>query len=98
MRDFDQFYHHLYRHEHSNPVNRWIHFLSNLSILTCLVLAVALWKWQFLIAALFFQLVPPYLGHVLFEGGHESAAQSPLWSAMGNWRMFLDIVRGRERV
>lgn len=98
MQDFNHFYHHLYRHEHTNPINRWIHFLSNLTILTSLTLALVLWNYKLLLVALFFQLVPPYLGHLLFEGNHEAAAVSPLWTARGNWRMFFDIVRGKEKV
>lgn len=98
MQDFNHFYHDLYRHEHSNPINRWIHFISNVAIIVNLALAIVFWSWKFLPVALFFQLVPPYLGHLWFEGNHEAAAVSPLWSAMGNWRMFFDIVRGRERV
>jgi hypothetical protein len=98
MQTFEQFYQEIYRHEHHNPINRWIHFLSNLLILVNLSLALLLWDWRFLPVALFFQLVPPYLGHLVFEGNHEAAAVSPLWSAMGNWRMFFDIIRGREKV
>ena len=37
-------------------------------------------------------------GHVLFEGVHEATSVSPLWAALGNWRMFGDILRGRERI
>lgn len=98
MRDFNHFYQEHYKHEHSNPVNRWIHFISNVLILVSLTLALAFWNWRFLLPALFFQLVPPFLGHLLFEGSHQAASISPLWSAMGNWRMFFDIVRGREKV
>lgn len=98
MQSFDEFYHHLYRHEHCHPANRWLHFLSNLGILLCLALAVASRSWSPLGVALFLQLVPPYLGHLLFEGNHQAAAGSPLWSALGNWRMFFDILRGRERI
>lgn len=98
MNSFDSFYQELYRHEHQNPINRWIHFLSNLAILACLTLAIARADWRFLPAAAFFQFVPPFFGHVLFEGVHEATSVSPLWAALGNWRMFGDILRGRERI
>lgn len=95
---FEEFYRETYLHEHTNRTNRWIHFLSNLSVLTCLSAAAVTQNWLFLAGAAFSQLVPPFLGHVFFEGSHQSVERSPLFSAMGSWRMFFDIIRGREKL
>lgn len=95
---FDAFYRSHYLEEHRNPINRRIHFASNCGVLLSLALAAKTKRWEFLASAVTLQVIPPFLGHVLFEGSHQSIERSPLFSALGSWRMFFEIVFGKQRL
>jgi len=95
---FEQFYRTVYLQEHRNPMNRRIHFASNCGVVASLLVALSTRRWGFAAAALGFQLVPPFLGHVFFEGSHQSVERSSLFSILGSWRMFLEFLTGRQRL
>lgn len=97
-RTFDEFYRTVYLPDHADTRNRWVHFLSNIGAVTFLTLAAITWRWELFVVGVFLQLGPPYLGHIVFEGSHNSIDTSPIFSAMGSWRTTFEILRGRQRV
>ncbi len=95
---FHRFYEEVYLPDHAAPLNRWVHFLSNLSALLFLVLAILYSSLYFLAVGIFCQLGPPYFGHLLFEKTHRSIDQSPIFAAMGSWYTTFQIFLGKQSV
>lgn len=95
---FFHFYWSVYVPDHSAPLNRWVHFSSNLAALFFCGLGLATQTaWVFALGV-WFQLGPPYLGHILFEKTHRSIDQSPIWAAVGSWYTTSQILLGRQSV
>jgi phosphatidylglycerol lysyltransferase len=95
---FFEFYRDVYLPDHAAPLNRWVHFLSNMSALTCCIAGLLLPNLALFLLGVWFQLGPPYLGHLLFEKTHRSIDQSPIFAAVGSWWTTLQIVLGRQSV
>jgi hypothetical protein len=95
---FLRFYEEVYLPDHAAPWNRWVHFVSNLLALGCCGGGLALRSLPLFLLGVWFQLGPPYLGHLLFEKSHRSIDQSPLFAAIGSWWTTLQIVAGRQSV
>ena len=95
---FQQFYEDVYLPDHAAPLNRWVHFLSNVLALVCCGVGVAFWNWYVFALGVWFQLGPPYLGHILFEKTHRSIDQSPILAALGSWYTTLQIFLGKQSV
>ena len=95
---FLRFYWDVYVPDHSAPLNRWVHFLSNLAALGLCGLG-AWWQsaWVFALGV-WCQLGPPYLGHILFEKTHRSIDQNWLFAAVGSWFTTMQILLGRQTV
>ena len=97
-RSFGEFYESIYLPDHAAPLNRWVHFLSNLSALVFCALGATFLSLPLFALGVWFQLGPPYLGHILFEKTHRSIDQSPVFAALGSWFTTYEIFRGRQSV
>lgn len=97
-RAFFVFYEEVYLPDHAAPLNRWVHFLSNVLALACCGIGILLWNWIWFAFGVWCQLGPPFLGHVLFEKSHRSIDQSPIFAAMGSWYTTLQILMGRQSI
>lgn len=98
LENFFRFYREVYIPDHSAPLNRWVHFLSNISALLCCAGGLWIGNLALFLLGIWFQLGPPYLGHILFEKTHRSIDQSPIYAAMGSWWTTLQIFLGRQCV
>lgn len=93
FRDFYPFY----LSEHANPTCRRLHFIG--STLVLLVVAVAIverdarWLWLAPIAGYGFA----WVGHFFFEKNRPATFSHPLYSFVGDWAMFRDILARRIR-
>jgi len=94
---FREFYP-FYLSEHRHPVSRRLHFIGSCGVL--LLVATALLRGQplFLLGALFCGYGFAWVGHFFFEKNRPATFRHPLYSFMGDWVMFLDILRGRVRL
>lgn len=91
---FREFYPY-YLAEHSDRRCRRVHFIGSWGVIA--VLAAALWTGQ--LALLWLMPVVGYgfawFGHFVFEKNRPATFKHPLYSLMGDWAMFWDILRGR---
>lgn len=91
---FAEFYP-FYLSEHTNLVSRRLHFVGT-SIAVVLLLAAALTEngWLLLLA-----LVQGYafawVGHFFFEHNRPATFKYPLFSLMGDWRLWWEIITGK---
>lgn len=92
---FEAFYPY-YIHEHSNQVCRRIHIVGSALVLVALALGVFVNAW-------WFAAMPvigygfAWVGHFFFEKNRPATFKYPLWSLMGDWRMFFETISGKRR-
>lgn len=88
---FAQFYP-FYLSQHQHPICRQLHFVGNALIL--IVLVYSLYSQQFFL--LFSLPVIGYgfawVGHFVFEKNRPATFTYPLWSLMGDWKMFWQML------
>lgn len=96
FRTFSEFYPY-YLEEHRNSNCRRLHFVGSLLVL--LVLA-----WTVISGNLLLLLLLPvigygfaWVGHFVFEKNRPATFKYPLYSLMGDWVMFRDMLTGRIR-
>lgn len=95
--DFQAFYA-FYLSEHSNKINRLLHFIG--SCLCVLILLDAIFfgrLWEII-------LLPivgygfAWVGHFFFEKNTPATFKYPLYSFFGDWKMFYDVLRGQVKI
>ena len=96
FQSFAAFYPH-YIHEHSNRTCRRIHVVGSALVLVVLVLAIATLNPWWLLAMPLVGYGFAWVGHFFFEKNRPATFRYPLWSLMGDWRMFWETVSGQRR-
>jgi hypothetical protein len=91
---FAEFYP-FYLSEHSGRTTRRIHFLGSGLGLVCLFLMVIMGDPIWLLIGLAIGYGLAWFAHFAFEKNRPATFSHPLYSFMGDWRMFWDIVTGR---
>jgi hypothetical protein len=93
---FEQFYPY-YLSEHSNLTCRRLHFVGSSLVLVVLawILATASWAMIWLLPVLGYGFA--WVGHFFFEKNKPATFTYPLYSFMGDWVMFKDILTGKIR-
>ncbi len=93
---FAEFYP-FYLSEHGNRRCRRMHFIGSTLVLAVIVLALASgqlrWLWLTPVAGYGFA----WLGHFAFERNRPATFKHPLYSLMGDWVMYGQMLRGKIR-
>ncbi|WP_332653510.1 Mpo1-like protein [Brevundimonas sp.] len=95
FQSFAAFYPH-YIHEHSNRTCRRIHVVGSALVLVALAAAVVTRNAWWLLAMPLIGYGFAWVGHFFFEKNRPATFRYPLWSLMGDWRMFFETVTGRR--
>jgi hypothetical protein len=94
---FREFYP-FYLSEHSNRVCRGLHFVGSSLVLGIVVLAIvtrdARWLWLAPVAGYGFA----WIGHFAFEKNRPATFKQPLYSFIGDWVMYWQMLRGQIRL
>ncbi len=93
-RTFTDFYP-FYLKEHSNLACRRLHFIGTCGVISLLILFFFTGNPLLFLAIPFFGYGFAWLGHLLFEKNTPATFKYPLYSLMGDFRMFWDILTGR---
>ncbi|KPK05630.1 MAG: hypothetical protein AMJ64_11245 [Betaproteobacteria bacterium SG8_39] len=94
--NFTEFYP-FYLSEHANRTCRRLHFVGTSLGLACLVTAVVTLNAGWLLAGLVVGYAFAWVGHFVFEKNRPATFTYPLWSFIGDWVMWSEILRGRIR-
>jgi hypothetical protein len=94
-RSFAEFYP-FYLGEHRDAGCRRLHFIG--TSIAALLLATALlsWKWWLVAVAVVQGYAFAWAGHYFFEHNRPATFRYPLFSLMGDWRMWWEMLR-RQR-
>jgi hypothetical protein len=84
-----------YLKEHSHPTSRRLHFFGSLGALWCLVQLAITGQAIWLVAGLVFGYAMAWIGHFFFEKNRPATFKYPIYSLMGDWVMFKDILIGK---
>jgi hypothetical protein len=91
---FAEFYP-FYLSEHSKPATRRIHFVGSTLGVFCLFLMALTGDPIWLLFGLVLGYGLAWFAHFVFEKNRPATFRQPLYSFMGDWRMFWDILTGR---
>ena len=91
FKDFYEFY----LTEHLDPLNRMLHFVGT-SIGFCLLLyAVLTGEYIFILYGILAGYLCAWLGHFIFEKNKPASFKQPLYSFMGDWCMWFQLLTGK---
>lgn len=93
---FREFYPY-YLGEHRNRTCRRLHFVGSCVALAFVAMSVADRNPWWLLAALLAGYAFAWAGHFFFEKNRPATFRHPLYSFVGDWAMFRDILAGRIR-
>jgi hypothetical protein len=91
FRDFYPFY----LGEHRNRICRRLHFTGSSLVLATFCWVLITGRWSGLILLPLFGYGFAWVGHFFFERNRPATFTHPLYSFMGDWVMFRDILVGR---
>jgi hypothetical protein len=94
---FREFYP-FYLGEHANLACRRLHFAGTTVVIAVVLLALVTrnpW-WLLLVPVAGYGFA--WVGHFGFEKNKPATFRHPLYSLMGDWVMYFDILRGRVRI
>ena len=91
FRDFYPFY----LTEHSRRGTRRLHFAGTLLVLLTFLYVLATQQWRLLILLPVFGYGFAWVAHFAVERNRPATFKHPLYSLVGDFRMFADIARGR---
>lgn len=83
-----------YLGEHAHPVNRRLHFVGT-TLVWVLLVAAPLVDLRLLFALPFAGYGFAWVGHFVVEKNRPATFRHPLWSLMGDFKMYADILAGR---
>ena len=93
---FREFYP-FYLSEHTHPMCRRLHFVGSMLALGFVIAAISARNgWWFVLAALF-GYGCAWAGHFFFEHNRPATFAHPIYSFVGDWAMFRDMLIGRIR-
>jgi hypothetical protein len=97
FRTFGDFYP-FYLGEHANRTCRRLHFTGTTLAVALLVTAAITQQWWFIVVALVQGYAFAWGGHFFFEHNKPATFKYPWFSLMGDWRLWWDMLTGKERI
>ncbi len=94
FKSFAEFYP-FYLSEHSDVTCRRLHFVGTSLALVCLLAFLWTFKVKYILYGLLIGYGFAWIGHFVFEKNRPASFKQPLYSFMGDWRMWYEILRGR---
>ena len=91
---FQEFYPY-YLAEHSNRTCRRLHFTGSALVLAMLTYIFITGSWLLLATLPLIGYGFAWVGHFLFEKNKPATFRYPLYSLMGDWVMFKDMLTGK---
>lgn len=97
FKSFSEFYPY-YLSEHADPVNRRLHFFGTLLTIIVVLCVIITQVWIGLILVPILGYGFAWIGHYFVEKNKPATFTYPLYSLMGDWVMFKDIIAGKIKL
>lgn len=94
MKSFAEFWP-FYLQEHSNHTNRRLHFVGTFIVHLLLIYAVVTQQWSLLWVVPVMGYGFAWVGHFIIEKNRPATFKHPLWSLMGDFKMFYLMLFGK---
>jgi len=94
---FSEFYP-FYLSEHANRMSRRLHFIGSCGVLVLIGVAIARHNAWWLVAALVCGYGFAWIGHFFFEKNRPATFTHPIYSLMGDWMMFWQVLTGKVKL
>lgn len=94
FQSFKEFYP-FYLSQHQNVTCRKLHFIGTLLSALSLLAFIISWHWFFLLLTPICGYGFAWVGHFYFEKNKPATFKYPLYSLMGDFVMFKDIIQGK---
>ncbi len=96
---FDRFadFYPYYLAEHQNRTCRRLHVIGSTLVLLVLLIAILSRSWSLLWLLPVIGYGFAWVGHFFFENNKPATFKYPLYSLMGDWVMFKDVLTGKIR-
>ena len=91
---FREFYP-FYLAEHANRTCRRLHVVGSTLAIACVVALAVTGNWWWLAAGLVCGYGFAWMGHFFFEHNRPATLRYPLYSLMGDWVMYGQVLTGR---
>jgi hypothetical protein len=91
---FREFYPY-YLTEHANTTCRRLHFIGTTLVIACVAALAITGNAWWIAAALVCGYGFAWIGHFFFEHNKPATFRHPVYSFMGDWVMYADMLRGR---
>lgn len=92
---FAEFYP-VYLSEHSNRTCRELHFVGSTLALLCVVAAILTMNAWWLLAGVVSGYAFAWIGHFVFEKNQPATFRHPVYSLMGDWVMYWQMLTGQD--
>ena len=97
FRSFREFYP-FYLSEHAHRVSRRLHFVGTSLALLLLMAALVTGRGWLAGLALLQGYAFAWIGHFFFEHNRPATFRYPAYSFLGDWRLWWDVLRGRQKL
>jgi hypothetical protein len=97
FRTFAEFYP-FYLGEHTNGICRTLHFIGTTIAAALLIAAVVTLHWWLIAIAFVEAYTFAWVGHFFFEHNTPATFKYPLFSFLGDWRLWWEVLMGRQRL
>lgn len=87
-----------YLTEHSNRTSRRLHFVGSCGVLALITVAIATRNGWWVLGALVCGYGFAWVGHFFYERNRPATFKYPIYSFIGDWVMFKDILIGRVKL
>ena len=94
---FREFYP-FYLGEHANRTCRRLHFIGTSIAIVLLVTAVVTRSWWLIVVGFVQGYAFAWVGHFFFEHNKPATFKYPVFSFIGDWRLWWDVLSGRVRI
>lgn len=94
---FSEFYP-FYLSEHQDRVNRRLHFVGSTLVIALVLFALFTQQWLWLAAVPLAGYGFAWFGHFFFEKNKPATFNHPMYSLMGDWVMYKDILTGKVKL
>ena len=94
IKNYHEFYR-FYLTEHQNITNRKCHFIGSSIALYFIAKAIYRRKVKYIAYGVLAGYGCAWIGHFVFEKNRPASFKQPVYSFISDWKMFIDILRGR---